>query len=166
MNHSNIPNLPEQDIQEGLAQARVSSRHRYPKILHKPGDEFNKVFNFITRDSYMQPHLHPGDEKIEEISIVKGHVAIFFFDDSGDVTEILNLKKEGVDSVRVPAFTWHTYVMLTDEVVTYETMMGKYDPMTWKRLAAWAPEETTANSQAYLNSLKKMVSPDIQMPAL
>ena len=159
MNHSSTPNLTQQEIQEGLALARISTRHRYPKILHKPGDEFNKVFNFITRDSYMQPHLHPGDEKIEEISIVKGQAAIFLFDDSGDVAEILHLKREGVDSVRVPAFTWHTYVMLTDEVVTYETMMGKYDPMTWKRLAAWAPEENTANSQAYLNSLKKIVSP-------
>ena len=158
MNHSSIPNLTKQEIQEGLALARISSRHRYPKILHKPGDEFNKVFNFITLDSYMQPHLHPGDEKIEEISLVKGQAAIFFFDDSGGVAEIFHLKKEGVDSVRVPAFTWHTYVMLTDEVVTYETMMGKYDPMTWKRIAAWAPEENTAKSQAYLNSLKKMVS--------
>jgi cupin fold WbuC family metalloprotein len=159
MNHSSIPNLSEQEIQEGLALARISSRHRYPQILHKPGDEFNKVFNFITRDSYMQPHLHPEDEKIEEIYLVKGQAAIFFFDESGDVSEILHLNKEGVDSVRVPAFTWHTYVMLTDEVVTYETMMGRYDPMTWKRLAAWAPEENTANCQAYLNSLKKMVSP-------
>ena len=159
MNHSSIPNLSEQEIQEGLAQAHISSRHRYPKILHKPGDEFNEVFNFITRDSYMQPHLHPGDEKIEEISLVKGRAAIFFFDNSGDVVEIHYLKKEGVDSVSVPAFTWHTYVMLTDEVVTYETMMGKYDPMTWKRLATWAPEENTANSVTYLNALKKMVSP-------
>jgi len=159
MKLSTVPNLTKQEIQEGLALARISSRHRYAKILHKPGDEFNKVFNFITRDSYMQPHLHPGDEKIEEISLVKGQAAIFFFDDSGGVTEILHLKKEGVDSVRVPAFTWHTYVMLTDEVVTYETMLGKYDPITWKRIAAWAPEENTANSQAYLNFLKKMVSP-------
>ena len=159
MNHSTIPNFSEQEIEEGLAQARVSPRHRFPKILHKPGDECNKVFNFITCDSYMQPHLHPGDEKIEEISLVKGRAAVFFFDDSGDVVEILLLKKEGVDRVRVPAFTWHTYVMLSDEVVTYETMMGKYDPMTWKRFAAWAPVENTAYSQAYLNSLKKMVSP-------
>jgi cupin fold WbuC family metalloprotein len=159
MNHFTIPNLSEQEIQEGLAQARSSTRHRFPKILHKPGDELNRVFNFITHDSYMQPHLHPGDEKIEEIYLVKGRAAIIFFDDSGGVAEILHLKKEGVDSVRVPAFTWHTYVMLTDEVVTYETMMGKYDPMTWKRLAAWSPEENTANSLTYLNSLQKIASP-------
>lgn len=157
MEHSTIPNLSEQEIQECLALARNSSRKRYPMILHKPGDEINKVFNFITSDSYMQPHLHPADKQIEEISLVKGQAAIFFFDNFGGVTEILHLKKEGVDSLRIPAFTWHTYVMLTDEVITYETMMGKYDPITWKRLAAWAPEENTDNSQVYLNSLKKMV---------
>ena len=156
MNGVRPPMLSEPDLQEGLIKAHSSPRRRYPRLLHKPGDEFNHVFNFIMRDSYMQPHMHPGDEKIEEIFLIKGRVAVFFFDDTGAVVEIINLKKEGIDSVRVPAFTWHTYVMLSDEVVTYETMMGKYDPMTWKRFAVWAPEESSTTSLSYLASLKAM----------
>lgn len=66
------------------------------------------------------------------------------------------LKKEAIDSVRVPAFTWHTNVMLSDEIVTNETIMGKYDPMTWKRFALWEPEESSAASLSYLASLKAM----------
>jgi cupin fold WbuC family metalloprotein len=154
MNSAPPPILSELDIQEGLFKARSSPRHRYPKLLHKPGDESNRVFNFIMRDSYMQPHMHPGDEKIEEILLIKGRIAILFFDDSGNVVGTNYLKKEGIDSVSVPAFTWHTYVMLSDEVVTYETMMGKYDPMTWKRFAVWAPEESSTMSLCYLASLK------------
>ena len=155
MTKSTIPELSEQEINEGLVLARASSRQRYPKILHKPGDEFNQVFNFITCDSYMQPHLHPGQEKNEEIYLVKGEMAVLYFDDNGSVIQTIILKKEGVDSVRVPAFTWHTYVMLKEEVITYETMMGKYNPKTWKRLAPWAPEENTQESIRYLNILIK-----------
>lgn len=153
MNKYLIPELSEHEINEGLVLARASSRRRYPKILHKPGDEFNQVFNFIMRDSYMQPHMHPGSEKIEEISLVKGRVVVMYFDDSGNVVRTIELKNEGVDSVRVPAFTWHTYVMMTEEVITYETMMGEYDPNTWKKMASWSPKENSTLSKLYLNTL-------------
>ena len=154
MSDSSIPQLTEREIEEGLSQARSSSRHRYPKLLHKPGDEFNRVFNFITSESYMQPHLHPGEEKIEEIHIVKGKVATIFFDDQGVVRDVVLLEKGGMECTRVPAFAWHTYVMLTDEAVTYETMMGKYDPLTWKRFTSGAPKEGSPESAAYLESLR------------
>jgi cupin fold WbuC family metalloprotein len=157
MSDSGIPQLSEWEIEEGLSQARSSPRHRYPKLLHQPGAEFNRVFNFITRDSYMQPHLHPGEEKIEEIYIVEGRVATIFFDDQGTVRDVLLLEKGGVECARVPAFTWHTYVMLTDSAITYETMMGVYEPTTWKRFAPWAPKEDTIDSDAYLMSLRDSV---------
>jgi len=153
-----IPQLTEREIEEGLSQARSSSRYRYPKLLHKPGDEFNQVFNFITRESYMQPHLHPGEEKIEEIHIIKGKVATIFFDDQGAVRDVVLLEKGGVECIKVQAFAWHTYVMLTDEAVTYETMMGKYDPLTWKRFAAWAPVENSPECLPYLRSLRNIAT--------
>jgi cupin fold WbuC family metalloprotein len=157
MSDSNIPQLSEQETEEGLSQARRSARHRYPKLLHQPGAEFNRVFNFIMRDSYMQPHLHPGEEKIEEIHIVDGRVVTIFFDDQGAVNDVVLLEKGGVECLRVPAFAWHTYVMLTDSAITYETMMGVYDPTTWKRFAPWAPKEDTTESHDYLMSLRDSV---------
>lgn len=157
MSDSGIPQLSKREIEEGLSQARSSPRHRYPKLLHQRGAEFNRVFNFITRDSYMQPHLHPGEEKIEKIYIVEGRVATIFFDDQGAVRDVVLLEKGGVECVRVPAFAWHTYVMLTDSAVTYETMMGVYDPTTWKRFAPWAPKEDTTESEAYLIRLRDSV---------
>ena len=62
------PTLSEQEIQDGLRLAGCSEKRRYPKLLHRRGDEFNCVFNFMMNDSYMQPHLHPGQEKIERIN--------------------------------------------------------------------------------------------------
>ena len=144
-----VPPLTKHEISEGLAQAGRSDRKRSPKLLHKQGDEFNAVFNFILRDSYMQPHLHPGGEKIEYIYLIEGRVATLFFDDNGSIKECNVLEPTGSGLVVVPAFTWHTYVMLTDHVVTFETMMGVYDPKTWKKFAEWAPQEGTVESVEY-----------------
>ncbi len=154
MPDNKIPALSEREIQDCLKLADSSEKRRYPKLLHSPGDEFNCVFNFMMRDSYMQPHLHPGEEKIEKIHLIRGKVAALFFDDQGAVKNCTVLEKGGIELIEVPAFTWHTYVMLTDYVVTYETMMGVYEPKNWKKFAEWAPQEGTMECPKYLDLLK------------
>lgn len=154
MENAQIPQLSEQEICDCLDEARNSPRHRYPKLLHSPGDEFNRVFNFILQDSYMQPHLHPGHEKIEKIHLIRGKLATLFFDEQGAVKECTVLEEGGVTLIEVPAFTWHTYVMLSESTISYETMMGIYEPSTWKKYADWAPTENSSESHAYLNFLK------------
>ena len=109
-----IPNLTDEMFIEMLDQAKKSKRHRYSYVLHKQGAEFNKVFNLMQHNSYMQPHLHPGKEKIEKIYIIKGSVCCFFFDDYGKVTHKIDLKTNGKKFISVPAFTWHTYAITSE----------------------------------------------------
>ncbi len=154
MSTTTIPLITEIEKKEGILKADASQRRRHPKILHQPGSEFNEVFNFMMYDSYMQPHLHPGDEKIEKIYLVQGKVAVLFFNNNGAVIKCTLLEKEGIDMLAVPAFTWHTYVMLSESVITYETMMGKYDPKTWKEFFQIAPAENTPEHTTYLNHLR------------
>lgn len=149
-----IPELSKQEIAEGLAQAIASKKSRSPKLLHRPGDEFNRAFNFMMPDSYMQPHLHPGKEKIERIHLVEGSVVVLFFNDQGVVKQCVRLEKGGIELVEVPAFVWHTYVILSDYAISYETMMGVYEPETWKTFAVWAPQEGSVESVEYLNFLQ------------
>lgn len=154
MSAHQVPSITDTVACEGFTRARESPRRRYPHILHQPGAEFNEVFNFMLEDSYMQPHLHPGDEKCEDIHIVSGRLLLHFFDDTGEVTQSFLMEPSGLNHVQVPAFTWHTYAMLTEEVLTYESMWGKFDPLTWKRTAEWAPVESSADSIRYLQSLR------------
>ncbi|MCW8899142.1 MAG: WbuC family cupin fold metalloprotein [Gammaproteobacteria bacterium] len=158
MNTEKIPELSSDEINQHFSEARNSERKRSPKILHNQGDYHNKVFNFVLEDSYMQPHLHPGEEKIEKMYLLSGSFALITFDDSGEVTDIYILKNGGRESIDVPAFTWHTYVMLTKEVIVFETMEGIYNPSTWKEMAAWAPSENTPDAIAYLEMLKNKVA--------
>lgn len=155
MKNANIPGLSEQDLNDGLLRAAGSARRRHAKVLHQPGDAFNQVFNFILQDSYMQPHLHPGVEKIEKIYLIQGKLAVIFFDDRGAVKSCVVLAEGGAEAVEIPAFAWHTYVMLSESAVSYETMMGVYEPKTWKQYADWAPPENSNESPAYLKYLKE-----------
>jgi cupin fold WbuC family metalloprotein len=150
-----ISKLSLSEINDYFLKAENSLRHRYPKILHQKGDEFNRVFNFMKGNSYMQPHHHPSDEKIEKMYLIQGKFAVIFFDDKGKIKNIITLEKGKKEYIEIPAFDWHTYVMLSDEVICYETMMGKYEPDTWKKLADWAPSEDSPESVAYLNLLKQ-----------
>ena len=158
MERTIIPKLSAAEIREYLQKANSSSRRRYPKILHKPGAEFNRVINFMMEDTYMQPHLHPGEEKIERMYLIQGKFAVIFFNTYGKIDQIASLEKGKLEYTEIPAFTWHTYVMLSKSVVSYETMMGKYDPETWKTLADWAPAENSKESITYVNELKQKVN--------
>ena len=122
--------------------------------MHKKGDYLNKVINFVLFDSYMHPHRHPGEEKIEKMYLIDGSFALILFNDKGDIDETIILEKGKKESVEVSAFTWHTYVMLTGEVIIYEEMDGVYDPSSWKEMAPWAPLENSLESAIYLEALK------------
>ena len=156
-----IPVLSSFELQEYLYKAAASPRRRHPKILHQSGDGFNQVFNFMMEDTYMQPHLHPSKEKIEQIYLVQGCFAVLIFNKEGDIEKISILEKGRLERIEISAFTWHSYVMLSNNVVTYETMMGKFHPDTWKELADWAPTEQSKESIDYLEFLKRQVKGDL-----
>ncbi len=143
------------EIKEMFLAATNSPRRRYPKIIHESGDRLNKVFNFLKSDTYMQPHLHPSKEKIEKMTLVQGKFALLYFDDRGEVSDVMVMRKGGKEYVEVPSNTWHTYVMLTDNVLVYEEMLGVYNPATWKKLAKWAPSEKSTKNFNYLKELKQ-----------
>ena len=158
MAYLKIPKPKKEIYNLMLNLANKSIRHRYCHVLHKQGAEFNQVFNLMYHKSYMQPHLHPGEEKIEKIYIVKGSLCFFYFDDNGNIKEKINLEAGGRNFISVPAFSWHTYAMTSEITLTYETMMGKYNPATWKTLADWAPKEQSAESNDFLKKLHKIAS--------
>lgn len=148
-----IPVLNESERNEYIQLAISSKKKRAAKILHEKGSDWNAAFNFMCKESYMKPHMHPGEEKIEEIHLLEGVCTVIYFDNSGSIIKMIKLGGGGANMVRVPAFQWHTYVMHTSIVVTYETMYGVYDPETWKTYANWAPDELSEISDRYLHQL-------------
>ena len=152
-----IPDLLDEEIESHFDLALNSERRRSPKILHTQGDYHNKVFNFILSESYMHPHLHPGEEKIDKMYLVQGSFALILFDSKGGIDQSIILEEGKIESIEVPAFKWHTYLMLSDKVIIYETMDGVYSPETWKKMASWAPVENSMDASNYLSILKSKI---------
>ena len=150
-----IPKLDKQNKQLHFEKAKLSERQRSPLIIHKKGDEFNQVFNFILEDSYMKPHMHPGPYMIEKMHLIFGSFKLIFFNKKGIPTKIYYIDKKN-SRVEVPARTWHTYVMTSKSTIVFETMVGKYDPKTWKIMSSWAPDESSHNASEYLQFLKNI----------
>lgn len=140
--------------EKSFQEAADSVRHRIARILHEPGAFLNRAICYLLRDTYMQPHLHPSNEKAERIWVLEGKVAVIAFNDGGEVVDVAELEAGRLSGVQVPPFTWHTYIMLTDRVITYETMEGVYDPVTWKTFADWAPTEDSVDKESYRESLR------------
>ena len=136
-----VPKLLQEEKNRLLFSAENSVRKRAHKVMHKSGSFENAVFNVMLAESYMTPHLHPGPEKIEHIHLVEGRIGIIYFNDDGNVEYTCILEQSMKILEVVPAFTWHTYVILDKFSITYETMDGVYDPLTWKTLAPWATLE-------------------------
>jgi len=145
-----IPLINAEEVLELKSMAQQSARSRHAKILHAPGAYENKVFNAMLSTSYMQPHQHPGVEKVEKIHLVKGKLCVIYFDNDGNITKRHMLAENGLTLVEVPAYQYHTYIVLSEYALTYETMDGVYDPKSWKKLAKWAPKEGTEEATKYL----------------
>jgi hypothetical protein len=67
-----------------------------------------------------------------------------FFDKKGKIIKTYLLDGPG-QKVQVPSLQFHTYVMKSDLAIIYETMIGKYNPLTWKNMVDLAPNEETEN---------------------
>ena len=63
----------------------------------------------MMEDTYMQPHLHPGAEKVEKMYLIQGKFAVLLFNEKGDVEKVSILEKgdplvtgmDGVNAVKV-----------------------------------------------------------------
>ena len=109
-------------------------------------------------DSYMRPHCHPSREKIEKMYLIQGGMDILMFNEKGSVDSVIRLEEGKLECCEIPAFAYHTYVMKTEKVICYETMLGVYDPNSWKRFPDWAPEESDDSAKSYLKKLKTLAN--------
>jgi len=157
MSNPEVPVLLDEEINSYFENATNSNRKRSHKILHDPGDYLNKVFNFVLEDSYMTPHMHPSSEKVEHMYLVSGEFALIYFDDCGEISDSYLLRAGLQEKIQVKPYAWHTYVMLSDKTIIYETMEGVYHPETWKKMAPWAPVENSQDAMTYLQALKDNV---------
>lgn len=144
-------------------EAEASTRLRQHRNIHKEyADPCQRLFNAIGIGSYIRPHRHLLDPKVEDLFAVKGMFALVVFDDAGNPSNVVKFGTErfGDDiapGVELSPGTWHTVVALTEAAVLLELKGGPFNPNAAKELASWAPEEGTPQALDYMKALQKLI---------
>ncbi len=138
-------------------QAQISGRKRMNHNFHSSyADPINRMLNAVEPGTYCRPHKHEHPDKREVFLLLRGKVAVYFFDNNGIIENIVELSaKSGIYGVDIPPRMWHTIVSLEPCSVVYEVKDGPYSKPDDKDFAPWAPAETDAGADGYLEKLIK-----------
>ena len=151
--------ISSQVLDELSRKAVNSPRKRLNLNYHNDwADPINRMLNAFEPDTYVQPHKHENPDKREIFVVLRGSLAVIFFDNDGTPTEFVLLNREnGNYAVEIAPGTWHTIIALESGSVVYEVKDGPYSPLDDKNFASWAPKEGMTECTAYLKKLTELV---------
>jgi cupin fold WbuC family metalloprotein len=157
---NNITYVDDRLLDELCGEAAASARRRKNRNFHGENEApCNRLLNAVEPDSYIRPHRHNEITKGETFIVVRGRLALFFFDDEGRVRDqrVLGPATDccGVD---IAPGTWHGAIALESGTVFFEAKAGPYKPLEVEETAPWAPAEGDEDCQAYLQQLRSRVT--------
>lgn len=152
------------DRLSGLSLAAMSSiRGRKHLNLHASyAEPCQRLFNAIGEDSYIRPHRHSIDPRLETLIAVRGLFGLITFSDDGTPARVELFGSElhagiGCASVGVEIFPdeWHMVVALAPRSVIFEVKAGPFDPAGAKEFAPWSPLEGTQMAAEFLDEMRR-----------
>ena len=114
-------------LDELTAQAKASPRLRMNLDLRNtPSDKSQRMLNAIEPGTVMPIHRHRWSS--ETVLCVRGHFEEYFYDDSGNLVETIDMRPGGI-ILNVPIGQWHSLKSLESGTVLFECKDGKYEPL-------------------------------------
>lgn len=120
--------ITQQLLDELTARAKASPRLRMNLDLRNSAqDTSQRMLNAIEPGSPLPIHRHTGSS--ETVVCLRGHLRELFFNDGGEVTEVVDMTPGGpVVALNIPIGQWHTVEVLESGTVILETKDGAYEP--------------------------------------
>ncbi len=117
-----------QDILDSLtAAAKASPRLRMNMDLRNSAEDGSqRMLNAIEPGTVLPIHRHRTSS--ETVVCVRGHFEELFYDDSGALTEVVDMVPGGA-VLNIPAGQWHTIKSLESGTVLLECKDGAYEPL-------------------------------------
>lgn len=141
------------------SQAKLSPRLRKNFDFSIFTDKVQRLLNALEPGTYVAPHRHVNPNKTEVFIILRGRLAVVFFDENGIPTNNVILEADGETlGIETEPGEWHMAISLEPSTVFYELKDGPYEPNNDKNFAPWAPKEGDEESKKYLNKLVKDLS--------
>ena len=153
-----LTNLTPRFLEDLSEAALKSERRRVHYCIHADHAEPVQILvNAVSMDSYIRPHRHKLDPKIEHLFALRGSFACFTFKDSGEVEslQIFGARGEGAIGVTLTPEVWHTVVALDEGAILLEVKQGPFLERVAKEFPEWAPEEGGPSGQRFLKILKE-----------
>ncbi len=111
------------------AKAKASPRLRMNYDLRNSSDDGSqRMLNSIEPGSPLPIHRHMKSS--ETVVCLRGHLRELFYNDAGEVTEVIELAPRSDCAVlNIPIGQWHTVRALESGTVILECKDGKYEPL-------------------------------------
>ena len=122
------------------AQAKASPRLRMNfDLRNSPADGSQRMLNALEPGTELPIHRHMKSS--ETVVVLRGHLREIFYDESGQVTEVIDMFPGGpVPALQIPLGQWHTELvcriesLITVEVLESGTVIleckdGPYEPL-------------------------------------
>jgi cupin fold WbuC family metalloprotein len=105
----------------------------------------------LHKDTYLRPHRHQN--KTESFHMIEGAVCICFFEDSGEIKQLLLLSASPGKTFlyRLSDSFWHTVIPLTEYAVFHEVATG---PFSSSEFPSWEPQHLEA-IDAFKDQIRK-----------
>jgi cupin fold WbuC family metalloprotein len=149
------------DIEHLERLSAANPRNRIRLCTHNsPDDQLHEMLIVHERSAYVRPHKHPG--KSESMHVISGRVDVVFFDDAGEVTQVIEMGdyasgRPFYDRVERPIF--HTLIIRSDVLVFHETTNGPFQPGATV-FPDWAPDGSdVAAAERYIRDLNQRIKP-------
>ena len=115
-------------LDELTAAAKASPRLRMNMDLrNSPADGSQRMLNALEPGTVLPIHRHRSTS--ETVVCLRGRLREIFYDDAGQVTEVIDLAPGGdCAAVNIPIGQWHTVESLESGTVILEAKDGAYEP--------------------------------------
>lgn len=140
-----------------LDAKKSSKKRQYLNFHNSFEDGIQRLLNAIGPESYIRPHRHNLDPKIEILIAVRGKLTLVLFDNHGAIECLIPFGKDKQEcenfAVEISPHTWHTVVANTSDAVILEVKSGPFLPHLAKEYAPWAPGEDELLASEYFKNL-------------
>ena len=97
-------------------------------LRNSPADQSQRMLNAIEPGSPLPIHRHTKSS--ETVVCLRGHLREVFYNDAGEVTEVIDLAPDGeCVALCIPIGRWHTVEVLESGTVILECKDGAYEPI-------------------------------------
>ena len=122
--------ITQQLLDELTAQAKESPRLRMNMDLRNGSeDQSQRMLNAIEPGSPLPIHRHRKTS--ETVVCLRGHLREIFYNDTGNVTEVIDLAPNSdCVALNIPIGQWHTVEILESGTVIMEVKDGPYQPLS------------------------------------